>query len=339
MLTEEFDYLLPEGLIAQTPTLKRDGSKLMVINRENNRIDNCVFSDISNYLDENTVLVLNNTKVFNARLFGKKQTGATIEIFLLENIKESRWKCLAKPAKRLRPGDSIIFSDDVSAVVVEKTDFVILDFSFTGNFYTCLESIGTVPIPPYIQSENPNCLSERYQTVYSKFTGSVAAPTAGLHFSTDLLHSLQQKGVALEYLTLHVGYGTFKPMDCDNIYEHNMHYETYTIDDSLVQNIQQYKKQNKRIIAIGTTTARALESAFLNPNQPKTGTHQTNLFIAPGFTFNCIDGLVTNFHLPKSSLLVLVSAFSGLKLIKNAYNQAITQKYRFYSFGDAMLIL
>lgn len=339
MRSSDFSYDLPNHLIAQTPAKKRDQSKLMITHRNSGNIEHSSFSNILNHLSKHCVLVLNNTKVFKARLYGKKSTGASIECLVLEPQPDGSWQCLAKPAKRLSVGDRIVFSEALSGTVVKKTTFVYIQFKYKGDFFELVNRLGTVPIPPYIHADDPNEFEERYQTTYAKHTGSVAAPTAGLHFTPDILTNLSRKGIPIEYLTLHVGYGTFKPMDTDNIFDHPMHYETYSIEPEVASRIQRYKSEGKQVIAVGTTTARALEAAFQTPQKPLYGTQKTNLFIAPGYQFKCIDGLITNFHLPKSSLLVLVSSFLGLEFTKKAYKEAILQQYRFYSFGDAMLIL
>ena len=339
MKTNEFDYILPETLIAQTPSDKRENSRLMYVNKNSESITHHTFSDITDMLTNDCVLVLNNTKVFKARLLGKKKTGASIEILLLNQLTQSRWQCLAKPLKKLNIGDQLIFSNNLSAIVKEKTKFAILEFNISNDFFSYLNKTGNLPLPPYIFTENPNQYEDRYQTVFAKHNGSVAAPTAGLHFTTPLLKTLSIKNIPIEYITLHVGYGTFKPISAEHINDHKMHYETYTIENSVLSRIQEYKNKGKKIIAVGTTTARTLEAAFKSPNTPLSGTHQTNIFISPGYKFNCINGLITNFHLPKSSLLVMISAFLGLTLTKKAYKEAIIQKYKFYSFGDAMLIL
>ncbi len=339
MDTQLFDYVLPDHLIAQTPADKRDESRLMVVNRLTQTISHHVFRDIGQFLDSNTVLIVNNTEVFNARLKGHKSTGAAIEVFLLEQRSATQWTCLAKPAKRLRKHDEIIFSDYLSATVIEKNKHLLLDFNFSGDFYEHLNRDGEVPLPPYIKAQDPANFQQRYQTVYASERGSVAAPTAGLHFTPILLDQLRSQGVLVEEITLHVGYGTFKPIDTPSLHDHEMHEERFRIKAETAKRLNQYRLEGKRIIAVGTTSTRALESAASSSGDLSFGDQVSNLFISPGYRFNFVQSMITNFHLPKSSLLVLISAFASIELIQRAYQEAIDRQYRFYSFGDAMLIL
>ncbi|MBH38431.1 tRNA preQ1(34) S-adenosylmethionine ribosyltransferase-isomerase QueA [bacterium] len=339
MKLSEFDYFLPPHLIAQSPTINRDHSRLMVVDTKNNRIFHHSFHNIIDYLNSNTVLILNDTKVFNARLYGYKNTGALIEMFLLKQIDKTTWSCLLRPAKRLSVGDSIDIHDNFYATVIEKKDTMLLHFTFSGNFFELLDRHGEPPLPPYIKPSNPNAFKQRYQTVYAKQAGSVAAPTAGLHFSESLLNTIRSKGVSIEYITLHVGYGTFNPVSCDNIHDHPMHSESYVITSDTSHRLQSYLKQGKTFVTVGTTSTRTIESAIAHSPPFSPGHFDSNLFIYPGYTFNCVDRIVTNFHLPKSTLLMLVSAYAGLPLIKRAYEEAIAEEYRFYSFGDAMLLI
>jgi S-adenosylmethionine:tRNA ribosyltransferase-isomerase len=344
MLTEEFNYNLPKGLIAQTPLAQRDQSRLMLIHKNSQQISHLTFHDILQHLNENDVLVLNDTKVIKARLFAHRKSGAKIEIFLLSPIKENTWKVLLKPAKRLRIAETLTIAENLSCTVLQKNladHSHIMEFQTNSDFYECLNTYGYIPVPPYINaaySSEINQLEQNYQTAFANCPGAVAAPTAGLHYTTELLEKIRQKNVGIEFITLHVGYGTFKPVTTDNILDHKMHEETYDISQQTAKNLTQAKKNNKRIIAIGTTVARTLESAYTN-NKFNPGTNATDIFIYPGYQFQAISGLLTNFHLPKSTLLMLVSAFAGTQLTKQIYQEAIKLKYRFYSFGDAMLVL
>ncbi|RAP27966.1 tRNA preQ1(34) S-adenosylmethionine ribosyltransferase-isomerase QueA [Candidatus Marinamargulisbacteria bacterium SCGC AG-343-D04] len=338
MYTEEFNFDLPETLIAHSPAKNREDSKLMVLDRKSQSIEHCRFSDISHFLPKNSALVLNNTKVFNARLRAKKESGASIELFLLEEVSPSVWKCLAKPAKRLQSGTLLHIADNFSAKVIEKGEFIILEFSFSGSFYDLLELHGEPPLPPYIDASDPKQFADRYQTVFAKHVGSVAAPTAGLHFTPEILSSLSSQGMDINYITLHVGYGTFNPVKADLVKDHRMHSEQFNISMETSDHLSSHKKRGGLIGAVGTTSARTLESAW-DGNGFISGQHSSDIFIYPGYRFKTLDFMVTNLHLPKSSLLMLVSAFAGTSFIKKAYAEAIEHKYRFYSFGDAMLIL
>lgn len=340
MLVTDFDYILPEELIAQYPLEKRDESKLLYLNRYSGERQHLSFHDIVDRFLPSDILVLNDTKVIKARLFGRKKTGASIQLFLLSPVDDHHWKALIKPAKRVKCNDDIFLTETDTVTLIEKRDdCCIIRFNTTDSVYDVLERIGKVPIPPYIKEamETPNAFTQTYQTVFAQNPGAVAAPTAGLHFTTDLLNALRQKGVTIVTITLHVGYGTFKPISVDTVEEHRMHTETYIISDDAAR-ILNAGLGKQRIIGVGTTSVRTLESAFSN-GRIHAGEGESDLFIYPGYQFNVISGMITNFHLPKSSLLLLVSALAGTHSIKNAYQDAIKHRYRFYSFGDAMLIL
>lgn len=340
MKTSDFDYDLPEELIAQTPLEKRDSSRLLVLDKETGELEHEKFSNIINYLNKGDVLVLNDTKVIPARIIGvKEETGAVIELLLLKDLGDS-WECLSKPAKRLKVGTIINFGDGkLKAEVIEKlTDGLIrVKLLYEGILMEILESLGTMPLPPYIHEK----LSEqgRYQTVYAKNVGSAAAPTAGLHFTKELLKKIEAKGVIITYVTLHVGLGTFRPVEEENILEHKMHSEYYIMNKETADILNKAKEEKRRIIAVGTTSTRTLETIATNNNGKFIETSgNTNIFIYPGYEFKAIDCLITNFHLPKSTLLMLVSALAGKENIFKAYKEAIDKKYRFFSFGDAMFI-
>ncbi len=330
-----YDYFLPEERIAQKPLLQRDKSKLMILDRKTQTVEHKIFSDIEYFLEEGDLLVLNNTKVIPARLFGNKPTGAKIQVFLLEKIsEENTWKALVKPGSKVKVGDSIIFSNDLKCDIRNVLDEGIREIKFSGsNIWETINTLGEVPLPHYIKEsiDDPN----RYQTKYAKIEGAVAAPTAGLHFTEDLLRKLALKGVNIEEVTLHVGLGTFRPVKAKDIRNHSMHEEFYSINDSTIKKIEDTKKRGKRVIAVGTTVVRTLESYAINKNNLS---GKTNIFIYPPYDFKIVDGLITNFHLPKSSLIMLVSAFSNRDFILEAYKIAVEEKYRFFSFGDAMFI-
>lgn len=345
MLSSEFEFELPQELIAQFPAEKRDASNMMVLNRQNKTVGHKKFFDIVDFLDENDVLVLNNTKVIPARLRGKKNTGAKIEIFLLERKTNTEWEVLIKPTKRVRAGSIIEISKELQAEIIEKlpNDKCRVEFIFKGSFSEILSRVGNIPLPPYIErnlnDKKINKLDfERYQTVYAQNPGSVAAPTAGLHFTEEILEKLKQKGVEICYVTLNVGLGTFKPVKTANILDHEMHREFYEIPESTAEIINKAKLNGKKITAVGTTTVRTLESAFQKNGQISQTSGYSELFIYPGYKFNVIDKLITNFHLPKSTLIVLVSAFAGKDFVFGSYAEAIEKKYRFYSYGDCMFI-
>jgi len=338
MLTHDFYYELPEELIAQTALERRDKSRLMCLNKDSGEIEHSTFVNIINMLNPGDCLVMNRSKVIPARLFGKKKSGGRLEVFLLRDLGEGIWECLVKPGKYARPGENIVFPEGLSGVVKEilSDGIRVIDFSCEGVFLEILDKIGQTPLPPYIKTklENP----ARYQTVYAKEPGSVAAPTAGLHFTEELLEKLKDKGVELAYITLHIGLGTFRPVYEENIENHKMHSEYFLIDEENAAKINKIKSKGGRIIAVGTTACRTLESAYNESGGISAETGSTDIFIYPGYEFKCIDALITNFHLPESTLIMLVSAFAGRDKILRAYNEAVKEKYRFFSFGDAMFI-
>lgn len=339
MRTEDFDYYLPEELIAQHPADKRDFSRLMVVDRKTGQREDKHFYDIIDYLNEGDLLVMNDTRVIPARLFGHREgKEEEIEVFLLENIEKDKWEVLVRPGKKMKIGTKCIFSDELSLEVVDiKEDGNrIVEFSYEGIFQEILERLGNMPLPPYIKEKLKD--KERYQTVYSKNPGSVAAPTAGLHFTKELLKKIEEKGVKLAYITLNVGLGTFRPVKVDDVKNHKMHSEFYQISKETADLINETKKNNKRIISTGTTTTRTLESVYKKNGEIKEDSGWTDIFIYPGFEFNVIDCQITNFHLPKSTLIMLVSALSTKEIILDAYKDAVEKKYRFFSFGDAMFL-
>lgn len=337
METKDFDFNLPEALIAQHPIEKRDHSRMLVVNKNNGDIHHRHFYDIVDFLTENDVLVINETKVIPARLIGSKiDTKAVVELLLLKEIEPNVWETLVKPAKRIKIGSKVIFGDTLVAECILKKEDGIHHFrmSYEGLFLEVLEHLGTMPLPPYIHERLEE--QSRYQTVYAKNAGSAAAPTAGLHFTKELMERLDRKGVDIVPITLHVGLGTFKPVSVENVAEHKMHEETYMITDENAEKLNKAIKDGKNIVAVGTTSLRALESNYNNGF--KSGIFNTSIFIYPGYKFKAVNELITNFHLPKSTLVMLVSAFSSTKIIKKAYNEAILHKYRFFSFGDAMYL-
>jgi S-adenosylmethionine:tRNA ribosyltransferase-isomerase len=344
MHLNQFDYNLPQELIAQQPTEKREESRLMVLNRETGTIEHRRFYHILDYLNPGDCLVLNDSKVLPARLYGEKsETGAKVEFLLTKRIDGDVWETMVRPGRRLKPGDIVRFSREplVEATILDYGDdgTRIVEFKYEGRFLEVLQQVGEMPLPPYIQRESREEDRERYQTVYSQAEGSVAAPTAGLHFTQDLLEMARAKGVNLAYLTLHVGIGTFRPVKCEMIEEHKMHFEEYEISDEAAAIINRTKLEGGKIISVGTTSTRTLESAVGLDGDVKAGTGRTNIFIYPGYQFRVIDRLITNFHLPKSTLLMLVSALYDRERILEAYGIAVAERYRFFSFGDAMLIL
>ena len=345
MLSSDFDYVLPEELIAQFPSEKRDESSLMVLDKQNKTVEHKKFFNIVDFLDKNDVLVLNNTRVIPARLFGKKSTGARIEIFLLEKKTENKWEVLIKPSKRVSAGTIIEFSEELKAKIIERlpNDKWLVEFIFEGIFNEILSKIGNIPLPPYIERQlTDEAIKkldfERYQTVYAQNPGSVAAPTAGLHFTEEILEKLRQKAVEVCYVTLNVGLGTFRPVKTENILDHKMDREFYEIPETTAEVINKAKAQGKNIVAVGTTTVRTLESAFQKNGEISETSGWSQMFIYPGYKFNVTDKLITNFHLPKSTLLMLVSALAGKDFILEVYKEAIEKKYRFYSYGDCMFI-
>ncbi|WP_353855085.1 tRNA preQ1(34) S-adenosylmethionine ribosyltransferase-isomerase QueA [Bacillus sp. Bos-x628] len=341
MKLELFDFDLPERLIAQVPLEKRDASRLMVLNKETGAITHATFSQITDYFHKGDCLVLNNTRVLPARLFGTKEdTGAQVEVLLLTQEEGDRWETLVKPAKRVKKGTVITFGDGrLKAVCTEELEHGgrKVEFQYTGIFYEVLESLGEMPLPPYIKEQLDD--RERYQTVYSKEVGSAAAPTAGLHFTTELLDALKAKGVHIAFITLHVGLGTFRPVSAEHIEEHEMHAEFYEMNEETAEVLNRVRKEGGRIISVGTTSTRTLETiASAHDGVFHASSGWTSIFIYPGYTFRAIDGMITNFHLPKSSLIMLVSALAGREHVLHAYNEAVKEEYRFFSFGDAMLI-
>ena len=347
MHIQEFDYELPEELIAQRPSEKRENSKMMVLNRHEHQIEHKNFFNIVDYLDENCVLILNNTKVMPARLYGYKDTGAKIEVFLLKKYDDAnRWEVLIRPSKRVRVGTIIKVSDELSVEVMmplPDDGKWVVKMIYEGDLLQILHKVGNIPLPPYIErkmaTEELRQLDfERYQTVYAKNEGSVAAPTAGLHFTEDILNKLKEKGVEIGYVTLDVGIGTFRPVKCENILDHQMDSEAFEISEETAELINRAKAQGKKIVAVGTTTVRTLESAYKIFGEIKACKSSSNLFIYPPYEFKVIDKLITNFHLPKSTLLMLVSALATKDFIFEGYAEAIKEKYRFYSYGDCMFI-
>ncbi|EGC22520.1 MULTISPECIES: tRNA preQ1(34) S-adenosylmethionine ribosyltransferase-isomerase QueA [Streptococcus] len=341
MNTADFDFDLPEELIAQTPLEKRDASRLLVVDKETGAFSDQHFDQIIDQLQPGDALVMNNTRVLPARLYGiKPETGGHVELLLLKNTQGDDWEVLAKPAKRLRVGSHISFGDGrLTATVVEELDHGgrIVRFGYEGIFLEVLESLGEMPLPPYIHEKLAD--RERYQTVYAKENGSAAAPTAGLHFTEELLEQIAAKGVKLVYLTLHVGLGTFRPVSVNSLDDHEMHSEFYSLSEEAAQTLRQVKANGGRVIAVGTTSIRTLEtigSKFQGQIQADSG--WTNIFIKPGYDWKIVDAFSTNFHLPKSTLVMLVSAFAGRSLTLKAYEHAIAERYRFFSFGDAMFI-
>lgn len=352
MLISEYDYNLPEELIAQMPADKRDNSRMMVLNRKDRTISHKHFYDIVDLIEPNTLLVMNNTKVLPARLIGHKDTGAKIEVFLLkQNSKmqdeHENWEVLIKPSKRVKPDTIIKISDELSVRAIkrlEENGEWLVELIFSGNnVLDVLHRNGNIPLPPYIERKIPNedlkkLDFERYQTVYAKDEGSVAAPTAGLHFTKEILKKLENKGVELAYVTLNVGLGTFRPVQCENVENHKMHSETFEISEKAAEQINRAKAEGKKIVAAGTTTVRTLETAYKKFGCIKACHDHSELFIYPPYEFKVIDNLITNFHLPKSTLLMLVSALAGKDFIFEAYKEAIENKYRFFSYGDCMYI-
>ncbi len=348
MHINDFDYELPEELIAQKPADKRDASRLLVVHRETGETEHKHFYDILEYLNEGDCLVLNNSKVLPARLYGIKDgTGAKVEFLLIKRIDGDRWETMVRPGKRLKPGDSVMFSEDplLKADIIDygNDGTRIVEFSYDGIFMERLEEIGSMPLPPYIERQSENEDRDRYQTVYCREEGSVAAPTAGLHFTEELLEKARAKGVELAYVTLHVGIGTFRPVKCENIEDHSMHFEEYHIDEKTAEIINRAKAEGRRVISVGTTSTRTVESAAYFDEekdcwQVRSGENSTGIFIYPGYEFRIIDSLITNFHLPKSTLLMLISALYDREKILEVYQEAIREKYRFFSYGDAMFI-
>jgi len=344
MLVNDFDYDLPNELIAQYPRDKREDSRLMVIDRKTDTISHRYFYEILDFLNPGDCLVLNNSKVLPARLFGiKEKTGAKVEVLLTKQKGVDEWETMVRPAKRLKPGDEVLFSKEplLKAEVLNFSEggTRILKFYYKGIFLEVLEQIGKMPLPPYIQRDSIDLDKDRYQTVYCKDEGSVAAPTAGLHFTKELLEKAEKKGIKLAYVTLHVGIGTFRPVKCENVEEHKMHFEEYILDEENAKTINEVKAKGGRIISVGTTATRTLESAVSADGTLKESRGETGIFIYPGYKFKVVDSMITNFHLPKSTLIMLVSAFYDREKVLNAYRIAVKERYRFFSYGDAMLII
>lgn len=339
MKTSDFYYDLPEELIAQHPLECRDSSRLMLVNRDTGKIKHETFYNLIDYLQSGDVLVLNDTRVIPARIFGHRiDKEEKIEFLLLKKEKDGLWECLCKPGKKAKIGTEIIFSPNLKAKVVDitKDGSRILQFDYKGIFEEILDKLGEMPLPPYIHEKLKD--RERYQTVYSKHEGSAAAPTAGLHFTKDLLNQLKDKGVEICYITLHVGLGTFRPVKVEDINQHHMHSEFYILKEEAAEKINEAKRLGRRVVAVGTTAIRTLETIAHDDGTVEAKSGWTNIFIYPGYEFKCVDALVTNFHLPESTLVMLVSAFSSREIILNAYKEAVKDKYRFFSFGDAMFL-
>ena len=340
MQVNDFDFYLPEELIAQTPLTKRDDSKMLVLDKQTGEIEHKRFFDLVDYLDENDVLVLNDTKVIPARLYGtKEQTGALIEILMLKEKENNVWECLTKPAKRVKLDTIISFGDGrlkARCISIKEDGIREFKLEYEGILYEILDKLGEMPLPPYIHEKLKE--KDRYQTVYAKNIGSAAAPTAGLHFTKDLMKKLETKKVKILYVTLHVGLGTFRPVATSDVLEHKMHSEFYMMDKKTADELNKAKKEGKRIISVGTTSTRTLETIMNLYGQFKECSGYTDIFIYPGYKFKAIDALITNFHLPKSTLVMLVSALAGRESILNAYAEAIKERYRFFSFGDSMFI-
>ncbi len=339
MKTKDFYYDLPESLIAQTPIKQRDASRLLVYGRQANQTAHKVFSDIVDYFNPNDVLVINETKVLPARLFGKKLTGRAVEFLLLRRLSLTDWEIIMKPGKKLRIGDEVVFNDTLSATIMEKKldGVTFVRFTFSGVFEEILDALGEMPLPPYIYEKLED--KSRYQTVYAREQGSAAAPTAGLHFTPALLQTIEDKGIAIAKVTLHVGLGTFRPVKASNVQDHIMHSEYYSVSEQAAQTINNARTGGGRIVAVGTTSVRTLESTANELGVVAPGSGFTDIFITPGYTFKAVDVLITNFHLPESTLLMLVSAFAGYDETFAMYKTAVEQKYRFFSFGDAMMII
>ena len=338
LLKSTYYYDLPENLIAQTPIEPRDASRLLIYDKKSKKIEHKQFFDIINYLNKGDVLVLNNTRVLPARIFGFKETGAKIEVLLQKRLNLKEWEVIAKPTKRLSNGTKIVFNEELSCIFTEIGEYGCckVKFTFDGVFEEKLSRIGSIPLPPYIHEKLKD--PERYQTVYSKVEGSSAAPTAGLHFTPNLLEKIKEKGVEIVEVLLHVGLGTFRPVKEENILDHKMHSEYIELSEKNAEILNNAKKEGRRVIAVGTTSVRVLESCYKQDKLTPTK-EETNIFIYPGYKFKVIDGLITNFHLPESTLLMLVSAFCGIEETLNVYKTAVKENYRFFSFGDACFFI
>ena len=340
MKTHDFWYDLPEELIAQTPLQKRDSSRLLVMDRVSGEVKHRHFYDVLEYLRPGDCLVMNDSRVLPARLLGHRPTGGAVELLLLRDLGNKQWECLAKPGRKLQVGQLVLFGDGsltAMVVAVKEDGNRIVEFQYEGIFLEVLERLGKMPLPPYIREELHD--QERYQTVYSKQVGSAAAPTAGLHFTNELLEKIRQKGVKTAFVTLHVGLGTFRPVKAETIAEHHMHSELCMISGETAQILNETKAAGGRVICVGTTSCRTLESLVKPDGSFESASKWTEIFIYPGYQFRAMDGLITNFHLPESTLVMLVSAFAGREHVLSAYEQAVREKYRFFSFGDAMLII
>ena len=339
MKTSDFTYELPEELIAQTPMARRDGSRLLVLDKNSGAMEHRHFYDLPDYLRPGDCLVLNDSRVIPARLFGTRSTGGAVEVVLLKELEGGRWECLSRPGKKMRPGTEVTFGSGELTAVVEEVlpdGNRILRFRYEGIFLEILERLGQMPLPPYIKAQLAD--PERYQTVYAREPGSAAAPTAGLHFTPELLDRIRDMGIDVRFVTLHVGLGTFRPVKAENIEEHEMHSEYCTVPADTAAAIMAAKARGSRVVAVGTTSCRTLESFAKEDGSIAAAAGWTNIFIYPGYKFKCIDALVTKFHLPGSTLVMLVSALAGRENILNAYRIAVAEKYRFFSFGDAMFI-
>ena len=339
MNKSDFDFYLPEELIAQTPLEKRDTSRLLHLDKQTGEIEHKHFYDIKQYLHEGDCLVLNDSRVLPARLIGARPTGGTVELVLLKDLGDNRWECLSRPGRKTKPGQELVFGNGELTAVVEEVTLGgnrIVKFRYEGIFLEILERLGKMPLPPYIKEELQD--SERYQTVYSKELGSAAAPTAGLHFTKELLAEIANMGVKICYVTLHVGLGTFRPVKADKIEDHEMHSEFCIVPEETAETVNAVKRAGGRVVAVGTTSCRTLESFTTEDGTLQATSGWTNIFIYPGYKFKCIDALITNFHLPESTLIMLVSALAGRENILSAYNTAVKERYRFFSFGDAMMI-
>ena len=340
MKTHDFYYDLPEELIAQTPLERRDGSRLMVLDRQTGEIEHKHFYDIVDYLRPGDCLVMNDSRVLPARLLGHRPTGGAVEVLLLRDLGDKKWECLCKPGRKMREGDSVTFGDGeltATVVAVQEDGNRIVEFHYEGIFLEVLERLGKMPLPPYIKAELAD--QERYQTVYSREVGSAAAPTAGLHFTNELLDKIRAMGVKTAFVTLHVGLGTFRPVKAEEITEHHMHSELCMMNEETARILNETKAAGGRVICVGTTSCRTLESLVNEDGTFEAKSRWTDIFIYPGYTFKAMDGLITNFHLPESTLVMLVSAFAGREHVLNAYNVAVAEKYRFFSFGDAMFLV
>jgi len=340
MKTDDFDFELPERLIAQTPIKNRDESRMLVLDKETGNIEHKHFNEIINYLNEGDTLVLNDTKVIPARLYGvKEDTNAVIEILMLKELGENSWECLTKPAKRIKLGTVVSFGDGrLKAICTEikEEGIRVFELKYEGILYEILDSLGEMPLPPYIHEKLED--KDRYQTVYAKNIGSAAAPTAGLHFTKELISKIEEKGINVAYVTLHVGLGTFRPVNVEDVTKHKMHSEFYVMSKETADILNKAKQENRRIISVGTTSTRTLETIMNLYGEFRECSGWTEIFIYPGYEFKAVNSLITNFHLPKSTLVMLVSALAGKDNIMNAYNEAIKEEYRFFSFGDSMFI-